>query len=96
MIGKAVYEGIVVDVPFAAFFVSQVKIYFVYFIFFYIILFISTWHHHITSFLSLLSERREMRASEKCHPGFGFRIEPRSSCTGVVCATVCATPHPLV
>ncbi len=50
MIGKAVYEGIVVDVPFAAFFVSQVKIYFVYFIFFYIILFISTWHHHITSF----------------------------------------------
>jgi hypothetical protein len=42
MIGKAVYEGIVVDVPFAAFFVSQVKIYFVYFIFFYIILFIST------------------------------------------------------
>ncbi len=32
MIGKAVYEGIVVDVPFAAFFVSQVKIYFVNFI----------------------------------------------------------------
>ena len=26
MIGKAVYEGIVVDVPFAAFFVSQVTI----------------------------------------------------------------------
>ena len=25
MIGKAVYEGIVVDVPFAAFFVSQVR-----------------------------------------------------------------------
>jgi hypothetical protein len=42
------------------------------------------------SSLSLLSERREIRASEKCHPGFGCRIEP----TGVVCATVCATPHP--
>ncbi len=46
------------------------------------------------SFLSLLSERREMRAFEKCQPGSGCRIEPRSSCTGVVCATVCATPHP--
>ncbi len=50
-----------------------------------IILFISAWHHNITSFLSLLSERREMRASEKCHPRFGCRIEPRSSHTGVVC-----------
>ncbi len=46
-------------------------------------------------FLSLLSERREMGASN-CHPGFGCRIEPRSSRTGVMCATVCATTHPLV
>ncbi len=45
------------------------------------------------SFLSLLPERREMRASKKCYPGFGYRIKPRSSCTGVVCATVCVTPH---
>ncbi len=47
-------------------------------------------------FLSLLSERREMRASEKCHSEFGCRIEPRSSCTVVMCATGCATPHPQV
>jgi hypothetical protein len=39
------------------------------------------------SFLSLLSERREMRASEKCHPGIGCRIKPRSSHTEGVCAT---------
>ena len=37
--------------------------------------------------LSLLSERREMSASEKCHPGIGCWIEPRSSCTEGVCAT---------
>jgi hypothetical protein len=30
-------------------------------LYFFTILFISTWHHNITSFLSLLSERREMR-----------------------------------
>ncbi len=38
-------------------------------------------------FLSLLSERREMRASEKCHPGIGCWIEPRSSRTEGMCAT---------
>ncbi len=60
-----------------------------------IILFISARHHNITLFLSLLSERREMIASKKCHPGFGCRIKPRSSRTGVMCATLCATPHHL-
>ena len=39
------------------------------------------------SFLSLLPERREMRASKKCRPGSGCRIEPRSSRTKGVCAT---------
>jgi hypothetical protein len=28
-----------------------------------------------------------MRVSEKCHPGFGCGIEPRSSCTEGMCAT---------
>ncbi len=60
-----------------------------------IILFISTRHHNLTSFLSLLPERREMIASQKCHPGFGCRIKPRSSRTVAMCATLCATPHPL-
>ncbi len=45
------------------------------------------------SFLSLLSERREMRASENAVLGLGVGSKPRSSRTGVVCATVCATPH---
>ncbi len=39
------------------------------------------------SFLSLLSERREMRASAKCHPEFGCGIEPRASCTIGLCPT---------
>ena len=35
-----------------------------------------------------MSERREMRVfPKKCHPGFGCRIEPRSSRTEGVCAT---------
>ncbi len=42
---------------------------------------------HKLIFLSLLSERRAMRASEKCHPGLGYKIEPRSTCTKGVCAT---------
>ena len=46
------------------------------------------------SFLSLLSERREMRASEKCHPGLGVGSNPGPLAPEVVCATVCATPHP--
>ena len=54
----------------------------------------SQYYKRMKLFLSLLSERREMRASKKCHPGFGCRIKPRSSCTRVLCATVCATPHP--
>ncbi len=28
-----------------------------------------------------------MRVSKKCHPGYGCRIEPRSSCTEGVCST---------
>ena len=32
----------------------------------------------------------------KCHTGFGWRIQPGSSCTGVMCAAVCTTPHPLL
>jgi hypothetical protein len=60
-----------------------------------IILFISTRHHNITSFLSLLPERREMIASQKCYPGLGCRIKPRFSRTRVMCATLCATPYPL-
>ena len=47
----------------------------------------SQYYKLMKSFLSLLSERREMRASEKCHPGFGCGIEPRSSRTEGVCAT---------
>ncbi len=39
------------------------------------------------SFLSLLSEIREMRASQKCYPGFGCGIKPRSSSIEGVCAT---------
>ena len=45
-------------------------------------------------FLSLLSERREMRASENAVLGLGVGSNPGPLCTGVVCATVCATPHP--
>ncbi len=48
--------------------------------FFYLILFISTWHHNITnewkSFLSLLSERREMRASENAILSLGVGSNP--------------------
>ena len=48
---------------------------------------ISQYYKVMKSFLSLLSERREMRVSKKCHPGFGCGIEPRSSHTEGVCAT---------
>jgi hypothetical protein len=43
-----------------------------------IILFISTCHHNIRkkSFLSLLSERREMRASKNAILGLGVRLNP--------------------
>ncbi len=41
------------------------------------------------SFLSLLSERMEMRDSEKCRPGIWCRIKPRSSRTDGIKSSHC-------
>ncbi len=44
------------------------------------------------SFLSLLPERREMRASEKCHPGLGVGSNP-SPIAPELCMLPCAPLH---
>ena len=62
----------------------------------YIILFISTWHHNITnewkSFLSLLSERREMRVSENAILGLGVGSNP-GPLAPESCVLPCAIQH---
>ena len=50
--------------------------------------------HNLIVFKSVVWKKGD-ESFRKCHPGFGCGIEPRSSCTGVVCATMCAIPHPL-
>jgi hypothetical protein len=45
-------------------------------------------------FKSVVWKKGDERFQKKCRPGFGCRIKPRSSCTRIVCATVCATPLP--
>jgi hypothetical protein len=63
---------------------------------FFIILFISTWHHNITnewkSCLSLLSERREMRASENAILSLGVGSNP-GPLAPESCVLPCAPLH---
>ncbi len=56
-----------------------------FFIIFFFSLLASQYYKLMT--LSLLSKIGEMRASKKCSPGLGCRIEPRSSRTGALCPT---------
>jgi hypothetical protein len=58
-----------------------------FFLYNIIYFYFSQYYKLMTSLLSLLSEIGEMRASKKCHPGLGCRIEPRSSCTRALCPT---------
>jgi hypothetical protein len=64
------------------------------FFFWYIIYFNLTSQYYKEIVFKSVVWKKGDESFQKCRPGFGCRIEPRSSHTGVVCATVCATPHP--